>query len=456
MKLLFIFGIFLTYLSLALPADFKHFPVKSGRPDSQRASGRGASAPARPPGNRNNVKESPRGGISAGEIVQNAVRSDNSRVQEKPRVNRNRSRGRGRKRITEQAVEKQTPVRSRPRSRPTSSRQETAVKEKRPNNNRLTFERTNKPPVRDRVAPIDFTERPVKQQSFNQVSNTQATVTSQQTQLQIDERPSQTFSQSLNEIFQPKILAKPARFEEAEIASQNRVRFQNRPPPVEKVQETLEEEPDQQLQFIDSIDPQSIHLEPFEQQFQQPLRVFSKPDPARVRPVEQQSFQPAPVQQRSQARPSLPASPAPQPRQPLLQFNPSAVQQPVQQQSFQQRPTPPPQQFRVTAQNQPQARPSVPASPAQQPRQPLLQFNPSAVQEPVQQQSFQQRPTPPPQQFRVTAQNQPQFVPQPVRPANSPPAPTFQAKPSLFSTPIEVPPQPDEPGASFSYEAFVG
>ena len=140
MKLLCLPCLVVCCLSLAEAADFKHFPVVAGRTDSARTAGRGAPAPASPPGNRERVRENARA-LQESERNQN-VPQQVTPTTERNRVNRkrNKSRSRGNPRKSEKKVKTTVaPVRQRTRTRTQVPRLETSTRRQRPTVETATF-----------------------------------------------------------------------------------------------------------------------------------------------------------------------------------------------------------------------------------------------------------------------------------------------------------------------------
>ena len=135
MKLLSLSGFLVFCLSLAEAADFKHFPVLAGRTEPDRTEGRGAPAPARPPGNRERVRERVR---KVEEVLLDPSSDYSDEDEDVPkvrvtsttqriRVNRNRNRSRTRVAPSEKKVQTTVkPVRQRIRIRTQAPRLETA------------------------------------------------------------------------------------------------------------------------------------------------------------------------------------------------------------------------------------------------------------------------------------------------------------------------------------------
>merc|ERR1711892_945787 len=314
-----------------------------------------------------------------------------------------------------------------------ASREQTPAPRQRPTD----FEAIERGQTASKVMPVDFPViPPVVQQSFDpDVASKipqQRVPAPKLTPIVQSQQPSQTFSQSLIEFFQPTISPnrnrvtgekQEGRFKEAIVqpSRQDVARFQDRPSPLRVF--TKNEPGAPQPQSFQPVQTQSFRS--------QPQQVSAQLQPERRKPIQRQPFQTQPIQQ--QQIQSNRASPVQAPK--------------IQQQSVQQ-----PQFQSINAQN--------------------IQLRPFQ-DDPFQGEAFHQTPT-----FKAQAPNfQAQIPPFQVRESDfqaqqpafqaqspafqaqgqalQPQAPTFQERPSLFSTPIDVP-QPNGDGASFSFEAFVG
>merc|ERR1712106_982452 len=258
------------------------------------------------------------------------------------------------------------------------------------------FEAIERGQTASKVMPGDFPViPPVVQQSFDpDVASSipqQRVPAPKLTPIVQSQQPSQTFSQSLIEFFQPTIspnrnqvtgVKQQGRFREAIVqpSRQDVARFQDRPSP---------------LRVFTKNEPRAPQTQSFQQQ-------SSQQTPSTRQPVQIQSFQSQPQQVSAQPERRKPIQ-----RQPIQT-------QPIQQQQIQ----------------------SNRASPVQAPKiqqhsvqQPLFQ---SINSQNIQLQPFQEDPFQG-QAFHQTTAFQAQGQ------ALQTQAPTFQERPSLFSTPIDVP-----------------
>jgi len=377
MKLLFLPAFISLCIALTGAADFKHFPVQTGRGDSART----VQAPARPPGKRERVREE----VQKSEIVLQDPSSDYSdededvprarvtATTERVRVNRNRVRSRTRIASSERKVETTTkPARQRIRIRTKPPRLETTATTLRPS---LIEQSTKSAPVR---------------QLGDEKESARAVLKNEEKTM-----PVVPFIQTKSV---PNIAPQISRL------SPNIEAAAAKPSIPQQEQGVI------QLSRTEELQPGR-----FVQLQQQSLAQQSQPTPLRV--FTQNTFK---------QQPRIPEPiPFPQssPTQPQQQLQP----RPFQQQSFQ------PNQFQ----------------PQQQPLQ-QQQFQPQPLQrQPLQPQQIQTK------QFQSQPLKEQSIREQPRQIANIASVPTFQERPSLFSSPIEIP-QQDGTGASFSYEAFVG
>merc|ERR1711892_82688 len=469
MKLLSWPCLLVSCLALTEALDFKHFPVVAGSPPSARTGGREVSAQVRPPGNRESVQQ---------------VTSTTQRT----KVNRRRNKSRSRK-ISSAGEKTVAPVRAQTRTRtqvprqqvqvsrqqiPASREQTPAPRRQIPATRQQTqAQRIETPTTRQRptdfeaiergqtatkVMPVDFPViPPVVQQSFDpDVASSipqQRVPAPKLTPIVQSQQPSQTFSQSLIEFFQPTISPnrnqvtgekQQGRFKEAVVqpSRQDVARFQDRPSPLRVFTKNEPRAP--QTQSFQPVQTQSFQS--------QPQQVSAQLRPERRKPIQRQPFKTQPIQQ--QQIQSNRASPVQAPKiqqqsvqQPQFQsINAQNIQlrpfqdDPFQGEAFHQTLT-----FKTQAPNfQAQIPPFQAREPARQTQAPAFQARAPAFQ--ARAPDFQaQQPAFQAQSPAFQAQGQ----------ALQPQAPTFQERPSLFSTPIDVP-QPNGDGASFSFEAFVG
>merc|ERR1711892_1146796 len=442
MKLLCLAGLLVCSISLADAADFKHFPVQAGRAVSSETEERGVAAPARPPGKRERARDPVRKNAIVLLDPSSDEDEDVSKVRvtsttERVRVNRNRIRSRTRVATSEKKIEPTAkPARQRIRIRTKAPRQGITSRRQRPIVEIPTFTTIGMQETSTEAVPVRNLNRfPAERVAVKQAVN-QAKIILQN---RADSKPA---------IQTPKVIQKIA----AEIDSQ---RFSQSltgliqpasPPAVTR--------------FVADTEPQRlVQVQPQQKTF---VPVGTKPTPLRV--FTGNDFRAHQVE----------ANPVPQPFQSQPQVKPFKSQvQPFQSQ-------PKVQTFQSQNQVQPfQSQPKVQTSQSQpkvQPFQSQPQLKPFQSQPQVltfqpkpQLQSFQPQIAIP--QFSTPSQPQPQgpIIPrtrpqeevfpsqqiasQPPLNAQSP-TPSFEERPSLFSSPIEIP--QNGAGASFSYEAIVG
>merc|ERR1711892_1155790 len=449
MKLLSWPCLLVSCLALTEALDFKHFPVVAGSPPSARTGGGEVLAQVRPPGNRESVqqvtsttertrvnrrrnKSRSRKISSAGEKTVAPVRAQTRTRTQVPRQQTQDSRRpipapRQQVQVSRKQVQvsrQQTPAPRRQipdlRQQTQAARIETPTTRQRPTD----FEAIVRGQTATKVMPVDFPViPPVVQQSFDpDIASSipqQRVPAPKLTPIVQSQQPSQTFSQSLIEFFQPTISPnrnqvtgekQKGRFKEAIVqpSRQDVARFQDRPSPLRVFTKNEPRAP--QTQSFQPVQTQSCQS--------QPQQVSAQLQPERRKPIQRQPFQTQPIQQ--QQIQSNRASPVQAPK--------------IQQQSVQQ-----PQFQSINAQNI-QLRPfqddpfQTPTFKAQVPNF-QAQIPPFQAREPARQAQ--------PPAFQAQGQ------------ALQTQAPTFQERPSLSSTPIDVP-QPNGDGASFSFEAFVG
>merc|ERR1711892_1045599 len=467
MKLLSWPCLLVSCLALTEALDFKHFPVVAGSPHSARTEGREVSAQARPPGNRESVQQ---------------VTSTTERI----RVNRRRNKSRSRK-ISSAGQKTVAPVRAQTRTRTQVPRQQTqdsrrpipaprqqvqvsrqqipASREQTPDPRRqipaprqqtqgarietpttrqrpTDFEAIVRGQTATKVMPVDFPViPPVVQQSFDPVVASsipqQRVPAPKLTPIVQSQQPSQTFSQSLIEFFQPTISPnrnqvtgekQQGSFKEAIVqpSRQDVARFQDRPSPLRVFTKNEPRAP--QTQSFQPVQTQSFQS--------QPQQVSAQLQPERRKPIQRQPFKTQPIQQ--QQIQSNRASPVQAPKiqqqsvqQPQFQsINAQNIQlrpfqdDPFQGEAFHQTPT-----FKAQAPNfQAQIPPFQAREPARQTQAPAFQARAPALQ--ARAPAFQAQQPPAFQAQGQALQTQ---------------APTFQERPSLFSTPIDVP-QPNGDG----------
>merc|ERR1711892_216870 len=484
MKLLSWPCLLVSCLALTEALDFKHFPVVAGSPPSARTGGGEVSAQVRPPGNRESVqqvtstterirvnrrrnKSRSRKISSAGQKTVAPVRAQTRTRTQVPRQQTQDSRRpipapRQQVQVSRQQIpasREQTPAPRRqipaPRQQTQGARIETPTTRQRPTD----FEAIVRGQTATKVMPVDFPViPPVVQQSFDPVVASkipqQRVPAPKLTPIVQSQQPSQTFSQSLIEFFQPSISPnrnqvtgekQQGRFKEAIVqpSRQDVARFQERPSPLRVFTKNEPRAPQTQSFQQQSSQQTTPTRQPVQtQSFQiQPQQVSSQLQPERRKPIQRQQIQTQPIQQ--QQIQSNRASPVQAPKiqqhsvqQPLFQsINSQNIQlqpfqeDPFQGQAFHQTPT-----FKAQAQIPPfQAR-----EPARRAQAPVFQAQAPALQ--ARAPAFQAQQPPAFQAQGQALQTQ---------------APTFQERPSLFSTPIDVP-QSNGDGASFSFEAFVG
>merc|ERR1711892_637055 len=245
MKLLSWPCLLVSCLALTEALDFKHFPVVAGSPPSARTGGREVSAQVRPPGNRESVQQ---------------VTSTTERTKVNRRRNKSRSRkissagektvspGRAQTRTRTQVPRQQTQNSRRqipaPRQQTQAPRIETPTTRQRP----TALEAIERGQTATKVMPVDFPViPPVDQQSFD--PDIASSIPQQRipapklTPIVQSQQPSQTFSQSLIEFFQPTISPnrnqvtgekQQGRFKEVipQPPRQDVAKFQDRPSPL--------------------------------------------------------------------------------------------------------------------------------------------------------------------------------------------------------------------------------
>merc|ERR1711892_1201456 len=320
MKLLSWPCLLVSCLALTEALDFKHFPVVAGSPPSARTGGREVSAQVRPPGNRESVQQ---------------VTSTTQRT----KVNRRRNKSRSRK-ISSAGGKTVAPVRAQTRTRTQVPRQQTQVsrqqipasREQTPAPRRqipaprqqTQAQRIETPTTRQRptdfeaiergqtatkVMPVDFPViPPVVHQSFDPV--VASTIPQQRvpapklTPIVQSQQPSQTFSQSLIEFFQPTISPnrnqvtgekQQGRFKEAIVqpSRQDVARFQDRPSPLRVFTKNEPREPQTQSFQQQSSQQTPPSRQPVQtQSFQsQPQQVSAQLQPERRKPIQRQPIQ---------------------------------------------------------------------------------------------------------------------------------------------------------------------
>merc|ERR1711892_1371321 len=426
MKLLCLAGLLVCSISLADAADFKHFPVQAGRAVSSETEERRVATPARPPGKRERAREPVRKNAIVLLDPSSDEDEDVSKVRvtsttERVRGNRNRIRSRTRVATSEKKVETTAkPARQRIRIRTKAPRQGITSRRQRPIVEIPTFTTIGMQETSTEAVPVRNlnrfpAERVAVKQAVNQAKiilqnradSKPAIQTPKVIQKIAAEIDSQRFSQSLTGLIQPVSPPAVTRFV-ADTKPQRFVQVQAQP---------------QQKTFV------PVGTKPT------PLRVFTGND------FRAQKVEAKPVPQPFQSQPTVkPFKSQAQQFQLKPQVQPFKSQPQVQQ--FQ--PQPQVQQF----QSQPQVLPFQP-KPQLQPFQPQIenpQFNTPSQPQP--QGPIIQRTRPQEGVFRSQ-----QFASQPPLNAQSP-TPSFEERPSLFSSPIEIP--QNGAGASFSYEAIVG
>merc|ERR1711892_313583 len=467
MKLLSWPCLLVSCLALTEALDFKHFPVVAGSPHASRTGGREVLAQVRPPGNRESVqqvtsttertkvnrrrnKSRSRKISSAGEKTVAPVRAQTRTRTQVPRQQTQDSRRpipapRQQVQVSRQQIpasREQTPA---PRRQIPASRQQTqAARIETPTTRQrpTDFEAIVRGQTATKVMPVDFPViPPVVQQSFDPVVASsipqQRVPAPKLTPIVQSQQPSQTFSQSLIEFFQPTISPnrnqvtgekQQGRFKEAIVqpSRQDVARFQDRPSPLRVFTKNEPRAP--QTQSFQPVQTQSCQS--------QPQQVSAQLQPERRKPIQRQPFQTQPIQQ--QQIQSNRASPVQAPKiqqqsvqQPQFQsINAQNIQlrpfqdDPFQGEAFHQTPT-----FKAQAPNfQAQIPPFQAREPARQTQAPAFQARAPALQ--ARAPAFQAQQPPAFQAQGQALQTQ---------------APTFQERPSLFSTPIDVP-QPNGDG----------
>merc|ERR1711892_896676 len=309
MKLLSWPCLLVSCLALTEALDFKHFPVVAGSPPSaSRTGGREVLAQVRPPGNRESVqqvtsttertrvnrrrnKSRSRKISSAGEKTVAPVRAQTRTRTQVPRQQTQDSRRpipASRQQV--QVSRQQTPAPRRqipaPRQQTQAQRIETPTTRQRPTG----FEAIERGQTATKVMPVDFPViPPVVQQSFDPdvASKTpqQRVPAPKLTPIVQSQQPSQTFSQSLIEFFQPTISPnrnqvtgekQQGRFKEAIVqpSRQDVARFRDRPSP---------------LRVFTKNEPRAPQTQSFQQQ-------SSQQTPSTRQPVQTQSLQSQPQQ----------------------------------------------------------------------------------------------------------------------------------------------------------------
>merc|ERR1711892_1632357 len=433
MKLLCLAGLLVCSISLADAADFKHFPVQAGRAVSSEAEERRVATPARPPGKRERAREPVRKNAIVLLDPSSDEDEDVSKVRvtsttERVRVNRNRIRSRTRVATSEKKIEPTAkPARQRIRIRTKAPGQGITSRRQRPIVEIPTFTTIGMQETSTEAVPVRNLNRfPAERVAVKQAVN-QAKIILQN---RADSKPA---------IQTPKVIQKIA----AEIDSQ---RFSQSltgliqpasPPAVTR--------------FVADTEPQRlVQVQPQQKTF---VPVGTKPTPLRVftgNDFRAQQVEAKPVPQPFQSQPQVkPFKSQVQPFQLQPQVQPFQSQPKLQ--TFQSQPKVQPFQSQPkvqTFQSQPKVQPFQPKPQLQsfQPQIAIPQFSTPSQPQP-------QGPIIPrtgPQEEVFPSQ---QFASQPPLNAQSP-RPSFEERPSLFSSPIEIP--QNGAGASFSYEAIVG
>merc|ERR1712106_800622 len=424
MKLLCLAGLLVCSILLADAADFKHFPVQAGRAVSSETEERKVAAPARPPGKRERAREPVRKNAIVLLDPSSDEDEDVSKVRvtsttERVRVNRNRIRSRTRVATSEKKIEPTAqPARQRIRIRTKAPRQGITSRRQRPIVEIPTFTTIGMQETSTEAVPVRNlnrfpAERVAVKQAVNQAKiilqnradSKPAIQTPKVMQNIAAEIDSQRFSQSLTGLIQPANPPAVTRFV-ADTEPQRFVQVQ----PQQKTSVPVGTKPTLLRVFTgNDFRAQQDEAKPVPQPFQSQPQV--KPFKSQVQPFQSQpkvqTFQLQNQVQPFQSQPQLkPFQSQPQ----VLTFQPKP-----QVQSFQPQIANP--QFKTPSQPQPQG----PIIQRTRPQEGVFPSQQIASQPPLNAQS----PTPP-----------------------------FEERPSLFSSPIEIP--QNGAGASFSYEAIVG
>jgi len=441
MKLLCVTSLLLCSLSWAQAADFKHFPVLSGRPDSSRGNNRGAPIPVAPPGNRARVLERNNEDVlidlsndfSDGD--EDVAPARFTPTTERTRINRNRSRNRSRTRIVTSEKKVETtpkPVRQRTRIRTPSPRLEVSNRRPRPTVELATFTTIGLKEVTTKAAPVEvfrdfLDDKNAGNQKINVfLQNNENSTTEFETQTLApalsfnQETVKKTFSQSLTGLFNPaaspgagqgQLLTQTLKPQPLRVITDNQpFTFQSQPELSQELQ-TFPVQQSKDKPFQDS----AIRSQPFQTQSINAIKDQDqsiRQQPFQAQQIRQQQFQAKPIQQQAfQAQPI---------RQEQFQAKP------IQQQSFQSQP--------------------IRIQPFQDKTIKEQEFQP---QQAIKPQSFQAQPIRTPARQQLSQPNS-NTIPQAATSSS------FQERPSLFTIPIEIP-QPEEgTGASFSYSAIIG
>merc|ERR1712106_88688 len=426
MKLLCLAGLLVCSILLADAADFKHFPVQAGRAVSSETEERKVAAPVRPPGKRERAREPVRKNAIVLLDPSSDEDEDVSKVRvtsttERVRVNRNRIRSRTRVATSEKKIEPTAkPARQRIRIRTKAPRQGITSRRQRPIVEIPTFTTIGMQETSTEAVPVRNlnrfpAERVAVKQAVNQAKiilqnradSKPAIQTPKVIQKIAAEIDSQLFSQSLTGLIQPASPPAVTRFA-ADTEPQRFVQVQ----PQQKTFVPVGTKPTSLRVFTgNDFRAQQVEAKPVPQPFQSQPQVKpfqSQPQVLTLQPKPQlQPFQSQPKVQTFQSQPQLkPFQSQPQ----VLTFQPKP-----QLQSFQPQISNP--QFNTPSQPQPQG----PIIPRTGPQEEVFPSQQIASQPPLNAQS---------------------------------PRPSFEERPSLFSSPIEIP--QNGAGASFSYEAIVG
>jgi len=435
---------------LSVNGQFQHFPVQSGRPDSQNVrpqSSRTVSRP-KPP------SPPPPPPPPAASFVADQFNEVEREVPSTP-VNRNRGRGRTRGSQSTPKVNQddnrtqriRVPERNKVPSATRS--QSVRVPERRPQPEPTTTTTPQRPRIRIRPKTQEVAEAPsnIRQRQRTEIITARppprepvtqpAPVTARNRVPIQDEQSKQTFNQALSGIFDPSSLTvfsdnkiAPVR-EEPRFISQEIPQQQFQIPQVSRIR-TLAE-PKVVNAASNSVDQSDIKQE-LDQTFV-PVQELAREKQNGATTFQQPASSPFSVFQANPTQPTL----KPIPFQAQPQF-----QQEIRQ------PQPIPFNTRPAVPAPVPSRPApVPQRPAPIPQRPApVPQRPAPV--PQRQAPVPQKPAPIPQ--RTTSFSQP---PAPVpTPQQTTPTDIFEGRPSLFSQPIEIP--SDAGGASFSYEAIIG
>merc|ERR1712106_667938 len=435
MKLLCLAGLLVCSILLADAADFKHFPVQAGRAVSSETEERKVAAPARPPGKRERAREPVRKNAIVLLDPSSDEDEDVSKVRvtsttERVRVNRNRIRSRTRVATIEKKIEPTAkPARQRIRIRTKAPRQGITSRRQRPIVEIPTFttigmQETSTEAVTVRNLNRFPAERVAVKQAVNQAKiilqnradSKPAIQTPKVMQKIAAEIDSQRFSQSLTGLIQPASTPAVTRF----VADTEPQRFvQVQAQPQQKTFVPVGTKPTPLRVFTgNDFRAQKVEAKPVPQPFQSQPTV--KPFKSQVQPFKSQpqvqQFQPQPQVQQFQSQPKVQTFQS-QPKLKLFQSQPQVLpfHPKPQLQPFQPQIENP--QFNTPSQPQPQG----PIIPRTRPQEEVFPSQQIASQPPLNAQS---------------------------------PTPSFEERPSLFSSPIEIP--QNGAGASFSYEAIVG